>query len=289
MRPLLPSILGLVLLAAGCASGGPPQRFRGHGEGMRRGGPMGAGMGPRLALFVSPAGKPFRGAPGQPAPMAAWFAEADADGDGAVSFAEFQADFRRWFAALDTSHDGEIAPDEVTRYETEILPEMASGGGFGGGRAAGGGGRGGGGRGGGGHDGMGGGRGGGMGGGGHGGGGGMGGGRGGGMGGRGGGMGGTSESAGGGAGMPYYPSGAARFGLLAIPHPIMSADEDLNRGISVAEWDRAAATRFNMLDEAHDGRLTLAELTARRTRMFEDRRGPRRAPPQQAPAQPETE
>jgi len=62
MRLLLPSILGLALLAAGCAERGPPHRFRGHGEGVRRGGPGGPAMGPRLSLFVSPAGKPFRGA-----------------------------------------------------------------------------------------------------------------------------------------------------------------------------------------------------------------------------------
>jgi len=178
---------------------------------MRHGGPMGPGMGPRLSLFVSPAGKPFRGAPGQPAPIAAWFAEADSNHDGEINFAEFQADFRRWFAELDTNHDGEIAPDEVTRYETEILPEMASRGGFGGGISGRGGGMRGGGRGG---------RGGGMGG------------HGGGMGGRGGMHGGGG--AGGGGGMGYFPGGAARFGLLPIPHPIMSADEDLNRGISIA-------------------------------------------------------
>ena len=271
MRLLLPCImglalLGLILITTACAENGPPHRFRGHGESMRHGaGRMGPGMGTRLSLFVSPAGKPFRAQPGQPAPMAAWFAEADDNGDGAIGFAEFQADFRRWFADLDTNHDGEIAPDEVTRYETEILPEMASGrgGGFGGG----GGGRGGGwgDRGGmGGHGGMG--R------------------RGGGMGGRAGGTGG-----GGGAGLSYVPSGAARFGLLPIPHPIMAADEDLNRGISVAEWDHAAASRFNLLDEAHNGRLTLAELGARRMRMFEERRGQRRGPRRPASEQPETE
>jgi hypothetical protein len=274
MRLLLPSIfcillMGLVLLTSSCASEGPPHRFRGHGEHMRRGGPPGAGMGPRLSLFVSPAGKPFRGEPGQPAPMEAWFAEADADHDGTISFAEFQADFRRWFAALDTNHDGEIAPDEVTRYETEILPEMASGrGGFGGGgmgaRGGGMGGRGGGWGGHGGHGGMG---------------------RGGGMGGRGG-MG-RGGGGGGGGGMGYVPMGAARFGLLPIPHPIMSADEDLNRGVSVAEWDHAAATRFNMLDEAHNGRLTLAALTARRMRTFEEVRRARRTPSEPSQVQQE--
>ena len=267
MRLLLPCImglalLGLVLITTSCAGNGPPHRFRGHGEAMRHGGGrMGPGMGPRPSLFVSPAGQPFRAERGQPAPMAAWFAEADANGDGAISFAEFQADFRRWFAALDTNHDGEIAPDEVTRYETEILPEMASGrgGGFGGGMGGRGGGWGGrGGRGG--HGGMG--------------------GRGGGMGGRGGGWGGGGGGSGGGAGIGYVPSGAARFGLLPIPHPIMAADEDLNRGISVAEWDHAAASRFNLLDEAHNGRLTLEELTARRMRTFQDMRRTRRAPSQ---------
>jgi hypothetical protein len=279
MRPLLlPSILGLALLATGCASSEPPQRFRGHGEGMRHGEgmhhggqAMGAGMGPRLLLFVSPAGQPFRGAPGQPAPIEAWFAEADANHDGTIGYAEFQADFRRWFAELDTNHDGEIAPDEVTRYETELLPEMAShGGGFGGGMRGGGG--------------MG-GHGGGMG-------------RGGGMGGHGGGMGGHGGMRGGGGmggggmggsggGLGYHPGGAARFGLLPIPHPIMAADEDLNRGISIAEWDHAAASRFNLLDEAHNGRLTLAGLTALRMRTFEEVRHARPDPTRQRPHDPD--
>jgi EF hand len=210
IRVLLP-VLAATLLATACAAGGPPRRF----------GPRPEGMGPRLALFVSPAGEPFRAAPGGAPPIAAWFAGADANGDGALSYAELLADFRRWFAALDTDHDGEIAPAEVTRYETEILPEMASrgGGSFGRGRRFGG-------------------R--------------MGGPR------RGGGMRGGGMTAAGPA------SGAARFGLLAIPHPIMSADTDFNRGVSRAEFDRAAATRFNLLDEAHTGRLTLAELAARR-------------------------
>jgi len=262
MRALLPSLFGLALLATACASEGPPQRFRGHGQAMHRRGPPGGIGGMRQFLFVSPAGQPFRGAPGQPAPIEAWFAEADADHDGAISYPEFQADFRRWFAALDTNHDGEIAPDEVTRYETEILPEMASRGGFGGGMGR-------------------------RGGGGMGPGGGMGGHRG--MGGRGGmGRGGMGGRPGGGAADVYYPSGAARFGLLPIPHPIMAADEDLNRGVSIAEWDHAAASRFNMLDEAHDGRLTLAELNARRMRTMETWRGERRPMPQPTPGQPES-
>ena len=210
----------LVLLGTACAPAGPPRRF---------GGPGADGMRPMSGLFVSPAGKPFRGRPGQGAPIAAWFAEADGDGDGALSPAEFQADFRRWFAALDSDHDGELAPAEVTRYETEILPEIAGrgpGAGMSGRRGPGGG-----------------------------------------MGRPGGGRGGMRRGGGGGGGMGMsgaMAGGASRFGLLAIPHPIMAADEDLNRGISPAEFDRAAATRFNLLDEARDGRLTLAGLVERR-------------------------
>ena len=113
----------------------------------------------------------------------------DANHDGVLTFAEFQADFRRFFAILDANHDGEIAPDEVNRYETEILPEISSG-------------------------------------------------------------------------------VVARFGLIPILHPIMAADDDLNRGVSVAEFDHAARSRFNILDEQHVGRLTLAQLEARRTLML---------------------
>jgi hypothetical protein len=89
--------------------------------------------------------------------------------------------------------------------------------------------------------------------------------------GRGGGRGGMGISGGmAGGGMA---GGAARFGLLAIPHPIMSADEDFNRGISPAEFDRAAASRFNMLDQAHQGRLTLAGLVERRRALPNSRPG----------------
>lgn len=75
-------------------------------------------------LFVSPAGEPFRRASGAPRPIQAWFEQADTDRDGALTLAEFQADFARYFAVLDTDRDGELEPDEVTRYEYAILPEM---------------------------------------------------------------------------------------------------------------------------------------------------------------------
>jgi Ca2+-binding EF-hand superfamily protein len=140
-------------------------------------------------FFLSPAGEPFRTTPGGSSPLATWFAGVDTDHDGVLSFAEFRADFRRFFAALDTNRDGEIAPDEVARYETEILPEIAS-------------------------------------------------------------------------------RVVARYGLIPIQHPIMAADIDLNRGVSVAEFDHAAVSRFNLLDEHHVGRLTLQQLEARRMLML---------------------
>ncbi|HEX8308335.1 MAG TPA: hypothetical protein VF645_07935 [Allosphingosinicella sp.] len=58
----------------------------------------------------------------------------------------------------------------------------------------------------------------------------------------------------------YGVDGAARYSFLDIPHPVMAADEDLNRGVSRAEFDRAAAERFKLLDKDRDGRLMRAEL-----------------------------
>lgn len=221
---LIYALAGTSLVAA-CAQDRP--RFE-------RGGPRGAMAGMARGLFVSPAGEPFRRTGGGEPPIRAWFAQADNDGDGALGWAEFEADFTRYFAVLDSDRDGEIAPAEVTRYETEILPEMA-GRGFG----------------------AGGGRGRFMGAPGRGRGGGMGGGRGGRMG--GGARGGSRGGSGMGARMAMM-SGAARFGLLPISHPIMEADADFNRGVTLAEYEQAAARRFALLDRAHMGRLVLADL-----------------------------
>lgn len=54
--------------------------------------------------------------------------------------------------------------------------------------------------------------------------------------------------------------GAARFSFLNIPHPVMAADADMNRGVSSEEFARAAAERFAQLDKDRDGRLTRGEL-----------------------------
>ncbi|MBV9840866.1 MAG: EF-hand domain-containing protein [Sphingomonadaceae bacterium] len=82
-------------------------------------------------LFVAPNGKPYRGAPGQPYPSAAWFAEADANHDGKLTRAEYRAAFIAYFDTLDINHDGEIDPNEIEHYENDILPEThMTGGGF---------------------------------------------------------------------------------------------------------------------------------------------------------------
>ncbi len=185
-------------------------------------------------LFVSPTGEPFRAAEGAAAPLETWFAQADADRDGAIGWLEFEADFTRYFGLLDSDRDREIGPAEVARYETEILPEMAQRG-YGPGRSYGGprqqlrpGEL----------------------------------------------TGGSAGMAGGRGGARSIPSrepaaarmammaGAARYGLLPISHPIMDADSDFNRGVSPREYARAAASRFSQLDTGRDGRLTLADLVA---------------------------
>jgi hypothetical protein len=196
--------------------------------------------------FISPMGEPFRGTPDGKEPAEAWFAGADKNGDGKITRAEFFADAGRFFKTLDVNHDNEIGPEEIDRYEQEVAPEVQTGGfsgGAGGGQHAGGSG-GGGGRG--------------HGGGGHGGG-------------RGGGGGGGHRGGGGqdGASAPSGPGpsepamqGAARFGYLGIPEPVVAADTDFNRGVSPKEFVAAANERFDLLDVNHDGVITRDDLPA---------------------------
>ncbi len=56
--------------------------------------------------------------------------------------------------------------------------------------------------------------------------------------------------------------GAGRFSFLNIPHPVMAADLDMNRGVSREEFAQAADQRFALLDKDRDGRLARAELPA---------------------------
>lgn len=56
--------------------------------------------------------------------------------------------------------------------------------------------------------------------------------------------------------------GAAPFGVTGEPHPVMAADFDQSRRVDAFEFRRASDERFRLLDQARDGRLTLAELEA---------------------------
>lgn len=243
-----------LLLIAGCASGpkGPPDGPGGSPPGGFGGGPQ---------AFVSPFGEPFLSQPGEPYPVAAWFAGADTDHDGALTFAEFAADGQRWFTALDLDGDGEIGPDEIAIYEartTQALSGVGMGGmgGPGGGRRGppGGGAQGGGARGGPPGGGMslgeGGAQDGGMGQ----------------MGGQMGGPGGQDGGPGGGGGRtrsgPYRaPSSVlAMAGLLNSPQPVKAADTNTNQRITPQEWTAAAQRWFQLLDADKDGRLTLETL-----------------------------
>jgi len=69
--------------------------------------------------------------------------------------------------------------------------------------------------------------------------------------------------------------GGARYALLNIPEPVAAADTDFNRGITLAEFRIAAARRFQLLDTARTGRLTLDQLQLVRTAQLARRKGTR--------------
>lgn len=56
--------------------------------------------------------------------------------------------------------------------------------------------------------------------------------------------------------------GAARYGLLNMPEPVAAADTDFNRAVTLEEFRAAAIARFQLLDKAQTGKLTLAQLEA---------------------------
>ncbi len=76
-------------------------------------------------LFVSPMGEPFRVSAGSDErPFMAWFASADRNQDGKLDGSEFRADAERFYHNLDVDGDGRIGAVEMRRYEDEIVPEI---------------------------------------------------------------------------------------------------------------------------------------------------------------------
>ena len=74
----------------------------------------------------------------------------------------------------------------------------------------------------------------------------------------------------------YSLEGAARYALLNIPEPVAAADSDFDRGISAGEFRQAAVGRFQLLDTARAGKLTLDQLQLVRTAALEANRKTKR-------------
>jgi Ca2+-binding EF-hand superfamily protein len=184
-----------------------------------------ASIGRPRRFFVSPMGEPFRARDRNDDTLADWFNQADTNHDGYLTAAEFTKDAERFFATLDVNHDGEIDPDEITHYEEVVAPEIRSGPNYTMELAAGA------------EEGERGGR-------------------------------GEGHRGGGGGGGHHFRArggddshqGAGRYGLLDLPEPVVSADSDFNRGVSLNEFRQAAVQRFVALDLDHHGRLSLSEL-----------------------------
>jgi hypothetical protein len=223
MRRLLASAAAACLVLAGAASAVAAPAP-----------PTGPRPPPRL--FLSPSGEPFRQGPDTPDPLQAWFDGADTGHLGYLDRAEFRADATRFFRKLDENADGVVDGFEVQDYETKVVPELADWSegiaeGAPGGSGNHGGDRHGGHRGQGGH--------------------------------RGGGGGPGGEGQGGDADHPARPPRGQRLAqLINEPEPVTGADFNFDSHITLDEWMRATDQRFDLLDKAKTGKLTLAELRA---------------------------
>ena len=205
--------------------------------------------GHQWAPFISPMGEPFRARSASDDTLADWFAKADRNHDGLLTAEEMVLDAERFFATLDTNHDGQIDPDELAQYEYDIAPDVQV-------------------------------------------------------------MSKTRRPPGQSApvarrdsgkgddddldvpgkdrrrergdevdsslGLGGFLQGAARYGLLNMPEPVAAADTDFNRVITLAEFKAAALTRFQLLDQTHQGSLTLAQLEALRPVLGADGHRPKR-------------
>ena len=79
---------------------------------------------PPPRIFISPSGEPFRLSPTLPDPLKAWFDRVDANQDGVIDRFEFRADAARFFKTLDENGDGVIDGFEASDYEHKIAPEL---------------------------------------------------------------------------------------------------------------------------------------------------------------------
>jgi len=206
-------------------------------------------------VFISPSGEPFRLSPACLDPLKCWFDRVDANRDGVIDRFEFRADAAAFFKTLDENGDGEIDGFEVADYESKIAPELAEQvegrmpGQFGPSR-------------------------------------------------------GSQDQD-----RPHRPGqrgtephreahddaadgahgrGGRGIGqLIDEPEPVSGADFNLDSHITLAEWMRAADQRFDLLDTAKTGRLTLESLRAKmavlqkRQQELDRQPGDRRAQPDQ--------
>jgi hypothetical protein len=183
------------------------------------------------APFISPMGEPFRARTINDDTLVRWFGQADRNHDGALTPDELVADGDRFFATLDSNHDQQIDPDELVQYEWEIAPDIQL-------------------------------------------------------------MSrtrpapgqaapkarpkdhwveGFEDEAAASAGSGGKLQGAARYALLNIPEPVAAADTNFDRSISLTEFRQAAVARFQLLDSAGRGAISLAELQALRPGLATDR------------------
>lgn len=173
------------------------------------------------APYLSPMGEPFRSQSKTDDPFVRWFRQADRNHDGFLTSDELVADGERFFARLDTNHDGKIDAEELANYEFRVAPEVQVNSDWKRTREAA-----------------------------------------------------AAERSSadgkrqrnrrGDNGVDGYQvdglQGAARYSLLNIPEPVAGADFDLNGSITLDEFRRAAAYRFQLLDSRHLGKLSLADL-----------------------------
>ena len=181
-------------------------------------------------------GEPFRARSEADDTLGRWFSQADRNADHLLTLNEMTADAARFFAELDTNHDREIDPDEIAHYEWEVAPDIQV-------------------------------------------------------------MSPRRRAQGDlrprdkqdskrsrhaerieaeQLGIGGALQGAARYGLLNIPQPVAAADTDFDRGVTLEEFTRAAALRFQLLDRAGQRALNLPQLQLIRSAALADGRRSKR-------------